>query len=136
MHLDSSSQRAVRSKEQIVTPAVPINFIGRLMNNAIQWCILRLSVVLLVGGALILGNAEANAEASFSCDSQWHEMATANAATQANDYNLLGGVAALSTTDVWAVGIFDQFTQSGYKTLAEHWDGTKWKLVPTPNTSQ
>jgi len=106
------------------------------MNNAIQWYFLRLAFVLLLGCALISCPVDANAEASFSCDSQWHVMATANAATQSNDYNLLGAIAALSTNDVWAVGIFDQFTQSGYKTLAEHWDGAKWKLVQTPNTSQ
>jgi len=29
MHLDSRSQRAVRSKEQIITPVAPINFIGK-----------------------------------------------------------------------------------------------------------
>ena len=106
------------------------------MNNTIQRCIVRLGFVVLLGCALILCSVDANAEASFSCDSQWHVMATANAATQSNDYNLLGAVAALSTTDVWAVGVFNQFTQPGYKTLAEHWDGAKWKLAHTPNTSQ
>ena len=104
------------------------------MNYTIQWCMVRF--VSLLGCALVICSADGNAQASFSCDSQWHVMATPNAATQSNDYNLLGGVAALSTTDVWAVGIFDQFTQSGYKTLAEHWDVSRWKLITTPNTTQ
>jgi hypothetical protein len=34
-------------------------------------------------------------------------------------------VAAVSSTDVWAVGI-------GGGALAEHWDGTGWSIVPTP----
>src|SRR5215467_13031725 len=106
------------------------------MNSATQWCIVRFGIVLLVGGEFIIGNVDAKADAASSCDGHWHVMATANAAKQPNDYNLLAAVAALSTRDVWAVGIFDQFTQSGYKTLAEHWDGSQWKLVHTPNTSQ
>src|SRR5262250_3086163 len=89
----------------------------RCMNKTLQRCIIQFGIVSFLGSALIIGSVDANAEASFSCDSQWHVMATPNAATQSNDYNLLGAVAALSTTDVWTVGIFDQFSQSGYKTL-------------------
>jgi hypothetical protein len=40
-------------------------------------------------------------------------------------------VAGLGPADVWAVG--DYFTTAqGYKTLTEHWDGTAWKVVPSP----
>ncbi len=38
----------------------------------------------------------------------------------------LRGVAAVSTTDVWAVG------DSGTGALTEHWDGTSWTAVPSP----
>jgi hypothetical protein len=41
--------------------------------------------------------------------------------------NTLSAVAAVSASDVWAVG------QTGVSTLAEHWDGTAWSVVPTPN---
>src|SRR5260221_11562251 len=40
----------------------------------------------------------------------------------------LNGVARVSANDVWAVG---QTLAPG--TLAEHWDGTAWSVVPTPN---
>jgi hypothetical protein len=117
------------------------------MNNPTQLCMGRFGTAVLLGCALIAGNAGANAEArpsgerpaagsDVSCDSQWHITPTANAATQANDYNSLDAVTVLSATDIWAVGNFNRFSQSGQKTLAEHWDGTKWTLVPTPNTAQ
>jgi hypothetical protein len=48
-----------------------------------------------------------------------------------NAGNQLHGVAALSKTDAWAVGSF--FNCSLYKTLAAHWDGTRWTRVATPN---
>jgi hypothetical protein len=41
--------------------------------------------------------------------------------------NTLSAVAAISATDVWAVG------QTGVSTLAEHWNGSAWTVVPTPN---
>lgn len=42
--------------------------------------------------------------------------------------NLLFGVAALASHDVWAVGM-----AGSLKTLAIHWDGVNWSLVPTPS---
>jgi hypothetical protein len=51
--------------------------------------------------------------------------------------NRLFGVAALSTNDAWAVGNYSP--QSGelppYNTLVEHWNGTKWSIVPSPNVA-
>jgi hypothetical protein len=44
----------------------------------------------------------------------------------------LRAVAAASRTDVWAVG--DQLTGTGARrTLIEHWNGTAWQVVPSPN---
>lgn len=45
------------------------------------------------------------------------------------------GVDALSSNDVWAVGYRD-IISGGYgiaQTLIEHWDGTQWSVVPSPN---
>lgn len=49
--------------------------------------------------------------------------------------NLLTGVTAISGSDVWAVGDFQTSTSSGtvFQTLTEHWDGTAWSIVPSPN---
>lgn len=42
-------------------------------------------------------------------------------------HGVLNDVSATSATDAWAVG------QSGDRTLAERWDGSKWRRVATPN---
>jgi hypothetical protein len=38
------------------------------------------------------------------------------------------GLAAVASSDVWAVGVRD-----GHGTLVEHWNGTSWSRVPAPN---
>lgn len=43
----------------------------------------------------------------------------------------LYGVTALSSANAWAVGYFDNGTS--HQTLVLHWNGTAWKLVPSPN---
>jgi hypothetical protein len=50
--------------------------------------------------------------------------------------NGLGGMTAVSASDVWAVGGYQNF-QGNFvlRTLAEHWDGKNWKVVPTPDVS-
>jgi hypothetical protein len=46
--------------------------------------------------------------------------------------SLLSGVDALTPTDAWAVGYgFGSNNQA--RTLAEHWDGSAWTIVTTPN---
>jgi hypothetical protein len=48
----------------------------------------------------------------------------------------LNGADALSSDDVWAVGYAlpsGSRSRIGYETLIEHWDGTQWKLVASPN---
>ena len=47
--------------------------------------------------------------------------------------NFLNGVAAISPNNVWAVGSYGN--GSGGFTLVEHWDGTKWKVVASPNVN-
>jgi hypothetical protein len=48
-------------------------------------------------------------------------------------YNELYGVAAVSSTDVWAVGYHNIANYGSEKTMALHWNGTNWALVPTAN---
>ena len=45
--------------------------------------------------------------------------------------NWLNGAAAVSAHDIWAVGSYDNGTTD--RTLIEHWNGTVWKVVPSPN---
>lgn len=52
--------------------------------------------------------------------------------------NTLLGVGIIDAADVWAVGQYNSGvvpTATGRRTLAVHWDGTRWRNVPTPNPS-
>jgi len=49
-----------------------------------------------------------------------------------NMLNRLSGVTAIAPNDVWAVGWYWSQT-SNNRTIAMHWDGTQWTIVPTPN---
>lgn len=61
--------------------------------------------------------------------SKWHIVSAANDGTHTDSLN---GVAAISGKDVWAVGI--RASNSGAnQTLTEHWNGTAWSIIPTPN---
>jgi hypothetical protein len=47
-------------------------------------------------------------------------------------YNALGGMTAVSANDIWAVGGYSSNNFVG-QTLAEHWDGKSWTVLPTPD---
>jgi hypothetical protein len=49
-------------------------------------------------------------------------------------YAVLRAVAAISPSDVWAVGTTgDSAPATVGRTLVEHWDGRRWTIVPSPN---
>jgi len=45
-------------------------------------------------------------------------------------HNYLNAVAAISSSDIWAVGSQTFFGQTGI--LIEHWNGTAWSVVTSP----
>ena len=48
----------------------------------------------------------------------------------------LNSVAALSASDIWAVGEYLTNGDNGvYQTLIEHWDGKQWNIASSPNAS-
>ncbi len=47
--------------------------------------------------------------------------------------NVLQGVAAISANDVWAIGSYIDNNSLIEHTIAEHWNGATWKLVPSAN---
>jgi hypothetical protein len=50
--------------------------------------------------------------------------------------NVLKAVAGRGANDVWAVGEYNPGippTETGRRTLIEHWNGTEWTIVPSPN---
>jgi hypothetical protein len=50
-------------------------------------------------------------------------------------FNILNGVAAVTSNDVWAVGNASNSSHTNFQTLIEHYDGSKWSIVPTSNPS-
>jgi hypothetical protein len=44
----------------------------------------------------------------------------------------LVAVTALTPSDIWAVGQYSM-TEFGYQSLIEHWNGTQWSVVKSPN---
>lgn len=63
---------------------------------------------------------------------QWSVVKSPNPGSILNE---LSGVATVSPNDVWAVG--DSFTNNNkgkvWQTLIEHWDGSQWGIVASPN---
>jgi hypothetical protein len=63
-----------------------------------------------------------------NCDAGYHFVASPNGPAP----NFLVATAAINASDIWAVG--NSTNTGGFdQTLAEHWDGTTWSIVPTPN---
>ncbi|MDQ6693868.1 MAG: hypothetical protein M3014_05525, partial [Chloroflexota bacterium] len=59
----------------------------------------------------------------------WQIVPSPNPSTSTAELN---GVAVVSTTDVWSVGTY-QDSNAVYRTLVEHWNGSAWSVVPSPN---
>jgi hypothetical protein len=49
--------------------------------------------------------------------------------------NYIFSVAARASGDVWMVGYVFDPTHEQYRTLIEHWNGSQWRIVPSPNRS-
>lgn len=60
----------------------------------------------------------------------WNVVNSPNVGTS---YNTLNGVSAVSANDVWAVGYSHNPTSGAFSTLIEHWNGTQWSVVSSPN---
>jgi hypothetical protein len=52
---------------------------------------------------------------------------------QGTTSDTLKGIAAVSARDIWAVGDRYDAAKNVYKTLVEHWNGSAWSIVPSPN---
>jgi hypothetical protein len=62
----------------------------------------------------------------------WEVVNSPNGGRQANS---LSSVAAVTDNDVWAVGWAFNESLFAYRTLTEHWNGTRWSLVRSPNAT-
>jgi len=68
--------------------------------------------------------------------SAWSMVASPNVSYgSGTDDNVLASVAAVSTSDAWAVGLSGPNRPSTRSTLTEHWNGTSWSIVTSPNVA-
>src|SRR5690348_4711666 len=98
---------------------------------AVQWRTRRslgaLAASLVTAGLVIAPGAAAAPTASCQV---WTGVPPPSPGGVANGFL---GVRALGPCNVWAVGLYQDVTDGPILSLAEHWNGTAWKVVPTPN---
>jgi hypothetical protein len=94
----------------------------------LQWIVAFLLATSALAGSGMDRAAATPAVASFRCSGSWEQVPTLDATQNVNS---LYGISAISASDVWTVGIK---IPGGYTDpLIEHWDGTAWALILTPN---
>lgn len=64
---------------------------------------------------------------------RWTVVPSPNPATGNFATDTLGGVVAISKDNAWAFGFYEKPTTS-FRTLVEHWNGSSWSVVPSPNS--
>ena len=92
-----------------------------------------IAIVLLVLSFLLVGRTTM-AATTPGCGS-WNIVPSPNTP---QSWNILESVTALSANDGWAVGYDGGYigVSEVYQTLTEHWDGTAWSIVGSPNSQQ
>src|SRR5919201_6257240 len=91
---------------------------------------IRLAVALLAVALVLIPAPPAVA---LPEDAAWGEIPSPNNGDLANE---LAGLAIIEAEDIWAVGRYNSGrppTVTGRDTLAMHWDGAAFTIVPTPN---
>ena len=77
------------------------------------------------------GNANGIGAALHWNGTQWSVVHTPNPAAGSN----LHSISAVSSNNVWATGtVFYTSNGAEYNSLVEHWNGTSWKIVPSPSS--
>lgn len=90
----------------------------------LKWAV-ALSVMALVVSATVFVGLRVTHASEPHAGCTWTTIASPDPGTA----NVFDGVAALSASDIWAVGYADT------QTLTAHWDGSSWSLVPSANPS-
>ena len=87
----------------------------------------------LAAAALLITPGPAGAAAARAAAPPCHSWTSTLPPSPGAGDNEFFGVAALSACNVWAVGNYRMTATGTLLSLAEHWNGTAWKVVPTPN---
>jgi hypothetical protein len=64
------------------------------------------------------------------CPPVWSIVSSPNLSGSENSLYSVSGV---SPSDIWAAGFYFYSAIAEYQTLIEHWNGTSWSVVPSPN---
>src|SRR5215472_10618411 len=107
----------------------------RLKFLGFPWMLISVLIVFLLNAAGVeassaLQTGSANASKANACG-VWSVVSSPNSSAS-GDTNL-AAVAALTPSDAWTVGSTDPSISAINSTLTEHWDGSKWSMVSTPN---
>src|SRR5205085_890863 len=63
----------------------------------------------------------------------WTIVPSPNQSQAAGSFNALHGIAAVNSSDIYAVGYFADAASNGeQETLIEHFDGTAWSIITSP----
>src|SRR5579859_6470269 len=95
------------------------------------------SLVVILAAALatihstLFAGAALKALAQSPTCGKWQAISNPNPST--STWSLLNGIAAISASDVWAVGGSTLPGSNVGQTLTEHWNGKHWNVVPSPN---
>jgi len=84
----------------------------------------------VVSGVLAFALVMSLGGAAQAAPGSWRVQPSPNVGTLANAF---GGVSALSRTDAWAVGTSQSESGTDFDTMAQHWNGTTWSVVPSPD---
>src|SRR5262245_17525870 len=87
--------------------------------------LLLLTLVLMGPGSQAATHGSGSA---VGCSGTWEVVFSPSLSNE----DFLFGVSGVSATDVWAVGDYVP-TGGVVDTLIQHWDGTSWSVVPSPN---
>jgi hypothetical protein len=117
-----------RRGEAVVPHHGSSNEVMKVMNRKIAPITLATSVAVLV--SLVVTAGAAAPAGAAPAGSPWSVMASPNPSSYANQ---LYAVAAVSATDVWAVGDYVDTASGTRETLVEQWNGTSWSVVPSPS---
>jgi len=118
-HWDGSSWAIVSSPN---TSSTQINILYGLTCTSAAGC--------WAVGAYFVGNTPQTLIERWD-GSSWAIIPSPNTSSTAR--NSLSGVTCTSASDCWAVG--DAFVSGVDQTLVEHWDGSSWAIVSSPDTN-
>lgn len=91
-----------------------------------------IALLLTVLSITIGKTGETTTIATMNCRGAWQIVPTPNVKMHSN---FLDGVAVIAANDAWAVGNASGNMDNMTMTLTEHWNGSTWSVIPSPNPS-